>query len=74
MTKGQKCQCIVETIIKLTEAGVDVSFSQHMGETLVETEDSHWHLNYLSGDKGKVDSMLSILANIEEYKLNQGNK
>ena len=72
MTKDQKSKAIVEMIFELSEAGVVVEFSEHMDETVVAWkkpgEDnyySHSHVMYFNGDKGKLDSLLGIMATIK---------
>jgi len=69
MTKSQKCQAVVERLLELSESGVQVTFSEHMGETVVEwgrdrKPENHAHVVYHNGEAGKISSILRILSSI----------
>jgi hypothetical protein len=70
MTKDQKCRAIVERLFELSEKGMEVTFSEHMDETVIEwsvdrVPVSHAHVAYYKGEKGKIDSLLRIIVGIE---------
>jgi hypothetical protein len=70
MTKDQKCRAIVERLFELSEKGMEVTFSEHMDETVIEwsvdrVPVSHAHVAYYNGEKGKIDSLLRIIVGIE---------